>query len=225
MMLREANELKDTAVLRIFQKQGMEVKTEGIINAVTKSQTPTILRATGTVPLEKNHKSKPSGPDPATLVASPTVPFQGFQFTTLETPKPNKTGRSPQGGGPQSELGPKLSKLHDCPRSLEGILRTGMPLVFGLCIPLMVIFTMGGCFVFQPESSTAFFKSTTPQPGIVVSRLSLKCAEGLNSCVDPISEKNITKIRKDCQTSQSGEVPNLIMASPRHISPVIEGFM
>jgi len=35
----------------------------------------------------------------------------------------------------------------------------------------------------------------------------------------------ITRIRKDCHTCQSSEVPTVDMASPRHLNPVTEGFM
>ena len=38
-------------------------------------------------------------------------------------------------------------------------------------------------------------------------------------------DKMITKIRKECFTCQSSEVPNINMASPLHMNPVIEGFM
>jgi len=102
MMLKEASELKDTAFLRISRRRGMKINTEGIVNAVTRSQKPPIPKENATVPLTTNHKSKSSGSDPATSVAIPTVPFQVFFYTCGNAQAQGKTSRSPQGRGPQS---------------------------------------------------------------------------------------------------------------------------
>jgi len=90
MMLQEAGELKDTDISRIRQMQSMEIKTEGIVNAATRSQ---------------KQSSKPSGPDPATTVAIPTVPYQGFQFTPVRTPKPRRDQSFPTGKGSSVRIG------------------------------------------------------------------------------------------------------------------------
>jgi len=84
MMLKEAGELKGTAVFRVSRRQGMEIKTEAIVNAITRSQ---------------KQSSRPSGPDPATTVASPTVPYQGFQSTPVGTLKPKARPVVPHGEG------------------------------------------------------------------------------------------------------------------------------
>jgi len=75
MMLKEANELMDTAVLSIFRKQGIEIGTEGINNVITRSQKAPSPKPTNVVPLPRNPKSKLSGQDPATTLTSPTIPF------------------------------------------------------------------------------------------------------------------------------------------------------
>jgi len=99
MMLKEANELNDTAVLRILRRRGKDIKTDGIMYAVSRSQKPPIPKANATVLLVKNQKHKPSGPDPATSVAIPKVHFHGFQFTSVRTQEPMARPVVPHGDG------------------------------------------------------------------------------------------------------------------------------
>jgi len=121
---------------------------------------------------EKNQKQKPSGPEPATSVAIPKVPFQVFQFTPVATPTPKARPVVPQADGVLNQnwdrhyrksMGfPKFGKhLRDLP-------------ILGLWFVtnLIVKSTMMRCFVSRPGSRRVFFKGTTPQPGIAVSRFS-----------------------------------------------------
>jgi len=103
MMLKEANELKFTAVVRFSRRQGME--TEGIVDAVTTSQEPSIPEETATMPLATNHKSKSSGQDPATSVAIPTLHCQVLQFTPVERPCPRQDHSFPKGSGSSIRIG------------------------------------------------------------------------------------------------------------------------
>jgi len=67
----------------------METQTKGFVNAVTRSQ---------------KQSYKPSGPNPATMGAIPTVPYQDFQFTPLGTPMPNAKPVIPHGEGILSQI-------------------------------------------------------------------------------------------------------------------------
>jgi len=81
MMLKEANELRDTAVLRIYRKHGREMRIESIINAITRVQKASNPKPAARVPFPTHPKSKLSGQDPATPLARPTVTFHGFLIT------------------------------------------------------------------------------------------------------------------------------------------------
>lgn len=83
MIHQEVDEHKGTAVFKISLKQGIEIRAESVINAITRSQKPPSPKQTVTVPLSMSSKSKPSGQNPATSLPSPKVPFQGFQFTSV----------------------------------------------------------------------------------------------------------------------------------------------
>jgi len=99
IMLKEAKEIKDTDLFRISRRQGMKIRTESIINCITRSQKPLNPKPTVTVPFNPSPSSKPGGKNPVTTLASQTVPFRGFQFTPVGTLKPKAKPVVPHGEG------------------------------------------------------------------------------------------------------------------------------
>jgi len=98
MMLKKASELKETAVLRISRKQGMEVKTEGVVDAVTRSQMHRSPRKMPRCPWRPIIKASQADRIRPVLWQFQRGPIR-FLIQTQGTPKPKARPVIPHGKG------------------------------------------------------------------------------------------------------------------------------